>query len=160
MARDIRAFFKDLDRGVKEAFYKKTMKELGELAIDAIVERTQKGYGVEKTGGSNRKFKPLSASYIEYRRRNRQKLDSTTNPTKSNLTFTGRMLRSMRVKDVSNNHVVWGPSNDIRKGGVTNAEIAQFQAENGRPFNYLSKQDIENITKYADKILQAGMKRL
>lgn len=160
MGRSLQSFFKDLDRGIKQSFYKKTMKEIGELAIDTIVERTRSGYGVQKTGATSRRFKPLSSSYIEYRRRKREKLDSTTNAAKSNLTFTGRMLRSMKVKEVSNNRVTWGPSNDLRKGGVTNAEIGQFVAEQGRPFNYLSKQDIENITKYASKILQAELRRL
>lgn len=160
MARTIESFFKDLEVGIKETFYKKQMKEIGEIAIDQIVERTRDGYGVQKTGAAKRRFKPLSPTYIDYRRRMRDKLDGTTGPSKSNLTFTGRMLRSMKIKEVSNNRVTWGPSKDRRKGGVTNEEIARFVAEQGRPFNFLSKEDLNKITGVVNKALQTKLRRV
>lgn len=160
MARSLESFFKDLEKGIKQTFYKKTMKEIGEIAIEQIVDRTRDGYGAEKTGAMRRRFKPLSPSYIEYRKRKQNELDGTTAPNKSNLTFTGRMLRSMKIKEVSNNRVSWGPSRDRRKGGVTNEEIARFQEENGRPFNYLSKEDLNKISSYVNKTLQSNLQRV
>lgn len=160
MARTIESFFKELQTGIKQSFYKKTMREIGEIAIEQIVERTRDGYSVQKTGAMKRRFKPLSPTYIEYRKRYRDRLDSTTAPNKSNLTFTGRMLRSMKIKEVSNNRVTWGPSKDRRKGGVTNEEIARYVEEQGRPFNYLSKEDLNKISSHVNKTLQTNLRRV
>ena len=158
--RTLDNFIRNLRRGVGDTFTKRQMAAYGELAIEAIVARTRKGYGVRRTGGSQQKLKPLSRSYIEYRKRNRSRLDSTTSPRRSNLTFTGQLLRSMRVKKVTNRRVVWGPNKRRRRGGLTNERLGEIVAEQGRPFNFLSKTDIDRLVKVIDKYLQRQMKRV
>lgn len=136
------------------------MRAYGELAIEAIVKRTRQGYGVSQTAGKQRKLKALSDSYIKYRQRNRTRLDSTTSPRRSNLTFTGQLLRSMRVKKVTNRQVIWGPNKRRRRRGLTNERLGEIVAEQGRPFNFLSKTDIDRLVKVIDKYLQRQMKRV
>lgn len=160
MALTMPQFLRKLRVGVRDTYKKKQMKALGELAIDLIVERTRQGFGVSRTGAKQKPLKSLSPPYIDHRKANRSKLDSTTSPHRSNLTFTGRMLRSMRVKKVSNRLVSWGPNKRRRKGGLTNEKIGELVAENGRPFNFLSRKDIKKMVKLADKILQRSMRRV
>jgi hypothetical protein len=153
-------FVRNLRRGVGNAYTKSMMRKYGELAIKFIVARTRKGIGVSKTAGSEKRLKALSASYIKHRQRNTGKLDSTTSPRRSNLTFTGQMLRSMRVKEVSKRQVKWGPNKVRRKGGITNEKVGEFVAQQGRPFNFLSKVDIKKLIKFIDKSLQGSIRKV
>lgn len=158
--RTLEQFIRNLRRGVGSSFDKKFMKSLGELAIKQIVTRTKKGSGVNRTGGDARRLKPLSESYIQHRVRNRFRLDPSTSPRRSNLTFTGQLLRSMRVKEVSKRKVVWGPNKRRRRGGLTNERLGEIVAEKGRPFNNLSKTDIQILVKRIDKMLNQKLKRI
>ncbi len=158
--KSITDFVKDLNvKVINETFSKRQMRDYAQLAIDMIVKRTRQGLGVAGTGRSEQNLKPLSDGYTKYRRNNRFKLDSTTSPGKSNLTFTGQLLRSFTVYEVRNNFVSWGPNRRRRKGGITNQELGEFVSER-RPFNYLSKIEIEKIRLYADKVLQSNAKKL
>lgn len=155
--KSISSYLIALRKTIGKTISKNLMKQLGEVAIEKIVKRTRKGYGVPKTNASREKLKPLSVKYIE--RRKRSKLDKTTSARKSNLTFTGQMLRSMRVKEATNRRVRWGPNKRRRKGGLTNEELGEIVSEQ-RPFNHLSKQDISSIAKNIDKNLARKLKKL
>jgi len=150
---DIEKFVRNLRRGTGVATSKANMRLLGERCIQLIVRRTQQGFGVARTGGEEVNLKSLSENYIAYRQKNRRKLDGTTTPRKSNLTFTGQMLRSMTVKQVTNSIVKVGPNNRRRKGGLTNAQLAEI-LQVRRPFNNLSQGEIEVVVNFFDKILQ------
>jgi hypothetical protein len=153
-------FVKDLNvKVINETFTKRQMTDYAQVAIEMIIKRTRQGYGVSGTGQGQQSLKRLSDGYIKYRRKNRFKLDSTTSPSKSNLTFTGQLLRSFTVYEVRNNYVSWGPNRKRRKGGITNQELGEFVSEE-RPFNYLSKSEIEKIRLYADKVLQSNARKL
>ena len=145
-------------KSIGKSVSKKTMLELGKQAVMQIVERTRRGFGVEKTDANKRKLKPLSQRYIEKRKR-ANNLSNTTTPKKSNLTFTGQLLRSMRVKQVSNRRVRWGPNKRIRKGGLTNERLGEIVSEE-RPFNFLSKQDIKKLSRSLDKKLTDALRKL
>lgn len=153
-------FVRNLRRGVGESFAKKKMRAVGELAIELIVKRTRNGFGLRKTGGTNKRLKKLATSTKNYRKANRSKLDSTTSPGKSNLTFTGKMLRSMVVKEVKNRKVTWGPNKRMRKDGLTNEELGKIVADNGRPFNYLSKTEIKKMITLMDKQLKKEINKI
>ena len=155
-------FIRNLRRGIGKSFSKRKMRQLGKIAIERIQKRTRRGYGVARTGQNQRRLKPLSDSYIDHRRRNRRRLDKTTSPRKSNLTFTGRLLRSMVIKQVSNRKVTWGPKANRRAGdgGLTNEELGIIVTEMGRPFNNLSKQDIKAIKREMDKALRMSIRKL
>ena len=151
--QDLEKFVRNLRRGTGAAASKANMRLIGERAIQLIVRRTQLGFGVKSTGDNEIKFQKLSENYVEYRRKNRNKLDPTTKTGTSNLTFTGQMLRSMTVKAVANSFVRFGPNERRRKGGLTNAALAEIlQAR--RPFNNLSKKEIRTMVEFIDKILQ------
>jgi len=154
-------FMRNLRRGIGSPFAKRKMRAIGKLAIERIVARTRRGSGVSRTGGEQSKLKELSASYIDYRKSNRRLLDATTSPSKSNLTFSGRLLRSMVIKEVTNRRVRWGPKNNRRAGStLTNELLGEYVSEQGRPFNYLSKQDINAVRRSIEKSLRREIRKL
>lgn len=151
--KDLDDFVRKLKSGTGVVASKNTMRLIGERCIQLIVRRTQKGLGVARTGGQEIPLRNLSDSYIEYRRKKARQLDPTTRPITSNLTFTGQMLRSMTVKQLSNSVVSVGPDRRRRKGGVTNEQIAEYLSKE-RPFNNLSANEIKTVVKFIDEILQ------
>lgn len=155
--QDINKLARNLRRGIGQSTSKVAMKMLGEEAIKIIVKRTRGGFGVKRTGAPSNRLKKLSPSYIEYRKT--QRLDRTTSPGRSNLTFTGQMLRSMRVKSNSDRKVTWGPNRRRRKGGVTNEQVGEYVSQ-VRPFNFLSKREITKIAKLLDKILSSNLSKV
>ena len=162
--RTVASFVRNLTSGVNRAFAKKSMRLAGELAILQIVQRTRKrGVGVSKVGGKESKLKPLHPNTIEYRKRLKDlgKLHPETNPRKSNLTSSGRLLDSMVIKEVENKKVIIGPKNNKRQGeNITNEEVGRRVSAAGRPFNFLSDRDITKLSKLIDDILQEEMRRL
>lgn len=154
-------FIKNLKLVIGEPFSKRGMRTLGNLAIKRIQDRTRRGYGVAITGNNQSRLKPLSESYKKFRKRNRGQLDSTTSPTKSNLTFSGRLLRSLVIKELSNRQVIWGPKANKRAGSnLTNEKLGEIVAKKGRPFNNLSKQDIQAIRREMEKSLRLAIRKL
>lgn len=155
--QDLQKFTRELRRGIGQTLSKRQMLSYGKFAIDLIVRRTRKGLGVRRTGDPERPLRGLSQSYVRFRRQNRFRLDATTNPRKSNLTFTGQMLRSMRVKNVSDRLVRWGPDRRARRGGLTNEEVAE-RVSRLRPFNNLSAKEIDRLAKFVDDQLTKFVK--
>lgn len=126
------------------------MDDVGEVIIDLIKNRTRKGYGVDANYGSKGKLAPLQPSTKEYRKRYRGKLSSETKPKKSNLTFTGSMLDSLKAK-VKGFSVLVRPTGRDSKG-VPNLQKAGQLTKGGkhmkaRPFLYLSQIEINRLTK-------------
>lgn len=135
------------------------MKYYGELLADMIRKRALLGDGVEKVGEDKRKFKPLSPQYIEERRalQKQGKLSNKTTPAKSNLTSTGELLDSIRVKQVSKGRVTIGPFG-MRADGKSNAEVAQHLANMKRAFNNPSKTELKRINNEIRKDFRALLK--
>lgn len=162
--KDVLKIARNLRRGIGFATSKRKMRMFGEAAIDIIVERTRRGRGVRRTNAGQRKLKGLSPNYIAYRRT--QKLAPTTRPSKSNLTFTGQLLKSMTVKKVTNRKVTWGP-NKRKRGGrgkftkrtLTNEQVGEY-VSNARPFNFLSKREISKIATLIDRVLSRELSKL
>ena len=152
--RDIEKIVRKLRRGVGTSVSKRAMRILGQQMIKLIVARSRRGLSVERTGAAERRFKPLSGQYVRFRSENRFKLDRTTSPAKSNITFTGQMLRSMTVKSNSDRFVRIGPNRRVRRGGITNERLAQIVSRQ-RPFNNLSKKEISKLLDFVDKNLQS-----
>lgn len=150
---DIEKFVRNLKRGVGVTASQKNMRLIGERCIQLIVRRTQQGLGVKMVGGAEMPLRALSQNYIAFRNKQRRNLDPTTTANKSNLTFTGQMLRSMTIKQVSNSIVRVGPNEKVRKGGLTNARLAEILQQK-RPFNNLSAREIKTVVEFFDEILQ------
>lgn len=158
---DLKRIVREMRRGIGFSISKKAMRKLGLLAIDIIVERTRNKFGVPFTGGRKERLKSLSPSYVAYRRRNQRKLAATTTPRTSNLTFTGQLLKSLVVKQVTNRKVTWGPNKRKRQviSGLTNEQVGEFVSEK-RPFNNLAKSEIALLIKRLDRDLQKRLKRI
>lgn len=166
--RDIRSLGKRLQVGIGQSIKKKEMKALGELAIELIVDRTRNKpqNSVPKIGARPRKMKPLAALTITERRKairakkkSKRLNTALTSPERSNLTWTGQMLDSMRVKEATNKKVRWGPNRRRRVGGITNEQLAKIQ-EKKRPFNKLSQGELTKVAKELEKFLQKNLRRV
>ena len=137
----------------------RAIKIYGKAAIDIIVKRTRRGFGVRQTGSNQYRFAKLSSSYIEQRKRS--KLDSTTSPSKSNLTFTGQLLRSLVVtKSGKEGSFTIGPNQRRRKGGLTNESLAGLlETKNDRIFLNLAASELKTLTGLYETGLAAALKR-
>ena len=85
-------------------------------------------------------------------------LSPLTTPSKSNLTRSGQLLDSIAVQSAAQGHAEVGPTG-MRDDGKSNADIAKWQEEKGRPFNHLSNVEVKRIKETIQKDLRAEMKR-
>ena len=153
---DISRFTQALLRTFNSATNTVQMRALGQQAIKKIVRRTRLGYGVDEKGDKKFKLEPLRPMTIANRLRNKRRLHGQTRPKRSNLTFTGQMLNSMKVKRASHGVVAVGPKGSRREGGITNPDLAELHA-NGttrmkpRPFNNLSRLERRQLVRWYRK---------
>ncbi len=145
---NFKAVMDKVAKGVAESFKAQAMKLLGAEAIRLIVVRTRLGYGVVRPGAPRQKLKPLSKRYIEHREDSR--LSGFTAPRRSNLTFTGAMLESLRIKTSKAGAVSIEPTGG-RRDGQTNAAVAGHVTKGGRPFISLSDLEIKKLARYMEK---------
>jgi len=158
-ANDITRFVKKLfgvfDRFVDDA----KMRAIGVEASRLIKVRTRLGYGVSSNGKQRKKLKKLSDNYLIFRAKHRDELDSETSPERSNLTFTGQLLNSMKVKKAKKGSVIIGPSGKRSGERLTNDELGQHVEDAGRPFNYLSNLETKQVERFARKTFGDLVKR-
>ena len=163
--RDISDFVKSVEKTIDESLSRKQLTELGNAAITIIVKRTKKGFGVRKTGqigGARKRLKRLAKSTIE-RRKRFSGLASDTSPARSNLTFTGQLLDSLKVKKISarKKSFVISPEGKRKGSSLANFEVAEFVDENGRPFLGFSNKDLQEVLKlYQSNFARLVRKRL
>jgi hypothetical protein len=167
---------KELEINIKGIFDRtvNSLSVYGEMATAAI--RLIKGFtrsGKEASGGKYRSIKSLAESTINQRRRMARynKTSELFSPEKSNLTFTGQLIESVKTLaiKVTQRMVVVGPegkrkpyknkdgsnvgSSPKRKGQKnagppTNEELGRYVAEQGRLFLFLDdkgKKQLKNI---------------
>lgn len=144
---DLTKILKKITDSFKDAVNPRTLKDLANEAIRLIVVRTRLGYGVKRELGSRAKLKSLSDRYVSYRLKNPRKLSTLTTARRSNLTFSGQMLDSMKVIRSQRGQVVIGPSGR-RNDGHNNADIARWVTEQGRPFNNLSELEFNQLLRF------------
>jgi hypothetical protein len=142
--RDIRSIIDNILRSLSNASNNSMLKDLAQFAIDMIIKRTRLGYGVNESRSSNSKkssglkkvkLKTLSEKYKKFRKGS-DRLSNLTKPNKSNLTFTGQLLKSMQIIKIGRGSVVIGPKG-IRDDGKANEDIGEYVTDKGRPFNDL-----------------------
>ena len=133
------------------------MRFLADAAAELIVKRTRAGFGVKsfRAQRTNRLLS-LDPDYIAYRRR--KKLDSTTSPGKSNLTFTGQLLRSIKGNVTKEGRAVINFKDRRRGERLTNTQLAEYVEEQGRPFLYLAKTEQLKLAKFYEKTFSAILK--
>lgn len=150
----------DFERKLKQAIEQlaspQILQQIGEKAKDLIVERSTAGYGVqnkEKEGQPKKKFTKLSPAYITRRASKPQQLSPRTTPSKSNVTFTGQMLDSMKAV-VSTGKVSITTTGKRRGSKLSNQEVQNFVEEQGRSFNQLTDQDLKRLQNFVADILK------
>ena len=153
---DLNDVVKSLQRRFSRALTDKDMRELGTLAANLIRKRTRAGGSVRNTGGNVVKLKRLSDQYKNFRNRNSGDLHKTTVPWTSNLTFTGRMLKSIRVTSIKTgirgkSELIVGPF------GGFNIKKAEWVSVD-RPFMNLGKTEIKKITDLMAKRIRNNVK--
>jgi hypothetical protein len=154
------------------------LQPIAVIAADLIRKRTRLGYGVNEEGAERKRLKALRPSYIDFRKgkvafytsklghvypvtRNIKKpiLSEFTTATRSNLTFTGQLLDSLKGRTTTRGIVVYL---DPRRVGskLTNAQIKDYQEKQGRSFFYLSRTETINVERvYRLKIIEELKKR-
>jgi hypothetical protein len=150
-----------LEKAFSEVRRPETMKRLGDIASEMIKLRAKLGYGVPGEGQERERLKPLADATRESKRAKARRgdLSSNTSPTKSNLTDTGQMLESIKAFDVRVGSVKIGPTGSRRGSTLTNAEVAKFVTDQGRPFNILSKTEQKRINDTIRKEIREVLKR-
>ena len=157
---------KSIFKRMIERFTKKPLREDLKLCagetIKMITVRSRLGYGVKKTGAKKEKFAPLKESTI--RRRKQMGLHPATSPGKSNITATGEMLFSMRIKDFTDTSVTIGPTGG-RDDGKDNEDVGAYTEAGSRnraprPFLNLHDLDLKKLQRFYEKLLQRGLKKV
>lgn len=135
---------------IKEAH----MKSVAKFTRDMVVERTKRGFGVEKDGSPQKRLKGLSESYKKERKRLRRqgKLSGDTSPTKSNLTKRGNMLNDVTFSASDAKAEVFIKTDKNRSKAV-------FQQKNGREFMNLSKSELDKIKKKIEDKIKDDIKK-
>ena len=149
--RSLREITKKIKKTLTRGISPQEARSVGQFAIDLIVKRTRLGYGVSKQYGTKSRLKALSANYKK-RRATFRGLSATTSPGKSNLTFTGQMLASMKLIKMQTKSgetiIRFGPTGSRRDSPHTNLEVAGFQEGQGRIFNRLSQLEFQQLLRF------------
>ncbi len=153
------------ERAINLALGRSFMLTLAKESRDMIYNRVKAGYGTSSTvdgKASKERLKPLSKSYIRYREgrvefRTRQgKLVKFTvsNPPvlgefgsfkRSNLTLSGRMLKSIQAKTRNFGFQLIIPNTSRAGDDLSNAEIARIHDEGDRPFFHITEAELKQI---------------
>lgn len=141
---------------VKDAQTAKRLKMLGDYIANTVVERTRSGRGVKKMFGNISRLAPLKKSTIKKREMFRG-LDSTTTPETSNLTMTGKMLRSIKAK-VQDGKITIAPT------GERNIKLAQYAHDGSanrkpRVFMNFSRGELTSFVKIYRQIVGKLLKK-
>lgn len=149
-----RKAFANIEKKLKKVTTsKKVLNEIGEFLVDDVVNTTRKGRVVngQKFSG-NPKLKPSTKKW----RKKYEKLNSTGDSystNKSNLTFTGELLRSITYKISGSRLTVFAKGRHSKYQGVNgkigsrpkNSEIIEGQASLGRVILALTKNRAARI---------------
>lgn len=149
---DIKKFSASLTKVIKDLRTKAVLNPVGLFTVDIIVKRVRQGYGAKN--GSKIGLKPLSKSYIE--RRKRSHLSSFTSPGKSNLTFTGQLLYSLRA--ITSRNGIRLDFDESRSDGKRNSDIAKYVSKE-RPFLSLTRDEEKKVGAFFSKTFDELVKR-
>ena len=155
-AVQLNAILSRVKNKVKQAQSQKVLKEFGDFITEIIVERTRSGRGVKKMFGNISRLAPLKTSTIK-KREMFAGLDNTTTPETSNLTMTGKMLRSIKTT-VTEGKII------IRPTGARNIKVAQYAHDGSkhrqpRIFMNLSRGEFTSFVKLYKKMMSNLLKK-
>lgn len=158
----IRRLERQVDKLVKFLDSRRLKDVIGKQVISIIFKRVKKGFGVTSEFSSapgQQRFDPLSTSYKAFRRRNSGKLARDTSPNKSNLTFTGELLKSMTYRRLKKRVKVMIPST-VRTDGLSNKRLKEILLEKGIHFMQLTKTEQAKLNRVVDREVNRQIRRL
>lgn len=126
------------EKALNEMTSKKNLRIVGEEAKSLIQKRTRLGGSVKQNLGTRSRLKPLSEDYKKTRKRKRSDLDRTTSPARSNLTYSGQMLREIGVK-IRNGSILLRFIHPFAK------QKAKWVQDQGREFFFISKPEFRQL---------------
>lgn len=134
-----------LERTIKKSISNATsptkMQKIANSTVNDIKRRTRLGFGVSNHGAKRKRLKRLSDKYIAHRRATGT--HDETSPTKSNLTYTGQLLNSLKAEGYKMGFRI--TFNDRRKGEkLTNSKLAEYVSK-ARPFLNLSNRQLQRV---------------
>lgn len=143
--RNLKRRFKALNDRINST---RDRKEVGFFIISTIRDRTRKkGKGVARAGGRVRTLKPVTKQYAKWRKKQKRHPQAASG-RKSNLTFSGKMLNDLIVKRATKTQLLIGFRTQLSE------DKAEWQSDQGRPFMFLSRGEIQKTTEFIkDKIL-------
>jgi|SRR6478736_1521025 len=118
------------------------MRRLGGYVIKQIRQRTRgEGKGVGRPGGNAVKLRRVTDKYAKWRARQARHPEAASGKS-SNLTFSGKMLDSLIIKNATANKLFIG----FRS--AKEQTKADGQEEQGRRFMFLSGKEIKDAATY------------
>ena len=125
---------------------------LAKKARDIIYKRVKAGRGVTSVGPNAQpsRLARLSIPYIERRKRTGVP-GAFGSPGKSNLTYSGQMLESIRVQASARGFRVEVPNSKRSNSNLSNSEVAQYVQDNGRPFFALTVDEIQFLVREIER---------
>jgi len=182
ISKQLNSFVTKLNKALDKVSSLQFLESVGKYTVPMIQGRVRRGYGVEKTDDEEKSFERLSAKYIERREGKKQsgprskqkklttqeKLSAYTSPSKSNLTFTGKFIESIRYKlfkgkieiGVSGKHKSGKKTvdnKDILKGHEFGVAKRNLPA---RPFLHLSANEKKKIRQLFERQLGGAIRSL
>jgi hypothetical protein len=142
-----------------------SMQMLGAEQVRQMKIRVRLGYGVRKELGKREAFKSLkhhSPSYTRYRELNSDQLDPETSPKMQNLTFTGQLVRDIRVIKYRKDSFVLGHSDKKRDGdSFSNKKLSKWVQEQGRPYMYVTDLEYKKLLRfYQNNIIKPTLAKI
>lgn len=132
---------KSINIAISKSLSPTKMQKIADSTALDIKRRTRLGFGVHANGAKRKRLKRLSDKYIA--RRRATGTHDETSPKKSNLTYTGQLLNSLKAEGYKKGfRIVF---NDRRKGEkLTNSKLAEYVSK-ARPFLNLSNRQIQRL---------------
>jgi hypothetical protein len=160
---DLKRAFAKIKGVTKSAIEPTKRKLVAKEAIRLIRVRTRLGYGVKAPGGQGSRYRLSTVRWSDRYalfRKSYPELSQFTRPTKHNLTLTGQMLDSLAILSQSSNETVIGPQGSRFDSDRTNDQIAQYQADAGRVFMNLSKNENNQLLRFYRQTFTSLLKRV
>ena len=104
-------------------------------------------------------FKSLSTAYKAFRANYTGTKGKSFRPNKSNLTLTGQLLESLKGRSNVRKQEVTIFASGRRDDGQNNADVAEYVAEQGRPFLGIDKKGIQRIEQIITRDLRRQWKK-
>lgn len=163
--REIKYLAGDLLDVIKQTFGEPELKIIADWIKDTIYKRTKTGVGLKsknrKIGGvDNKELAAVSDSYVEYRQKYppKGKFAPKGKSNKSNLTYTGELLDSMKAYVKGERAYVMIPNGD-HGSGISLHDLLD-EVEKVRPFFGLSNTEAKILDSMIRRMIRDKLRKM